>query len=192
MAANIKDIIENTKNIYMTDSSLNTLLDFERVIDELDIYSFSHWKMGELVEGPVYEKYFVTCTLMWPYKKMPDPRGGERLLEYGCEIRYKKDILEYPVKVNTPDDFVPGTKVPNMGKSPVWLVEIVMPKKLMQEIHRGSLELESETIDAEDIEQAYETGTDDDTYKTQEEQNTSPTQAGQQAPTAPEQQNVPA
>lgn len=192
MAANIKDIIENTKNIYMTDSSLNTLLDFERVIDELDIYSFSHWKMGELVEGPVYEKYFVTCTFMWPYKKMPDPRGGERLLEYGCEIRYKKDILEYPVKVKSPDDFVPGTKVPNMGKAPVWLVEVVMPKKLMQEIHRGSLELESETIDAEDIEQAYETGTDDDTYKTQEEQNTSPTQAGQQAPTAPEQQNVPA
>ncbi len=192
MAANIKDIIENTKNIYMTDSSLNTLMDFERVIDELDIYSFSHWKMGELVEGPVYEKYFVTCTFMWPYKKMPDPRGGERLLEYGCEIRYKKDILEYPVKVKSPDDFKPGTKVPNMGKAPVWLVEVVMPKKLMQEIHRGSLELESETIDAEDIEQAYETGTDDDTYKTQEEQNTSPTQAGQQAPTAPEQQNVPA
>jgi hypothetical protein len=192
MAANIKDIIENTKNIYMTDSSLNTLLDFERVIDELDIYSFSHWKTGELVEGPVYEKYFVTCTFMWPYKKMPDPRGGERLLEYGCEIRYKKDTLEYPVKVKTPDDFKPGTKVPNMGKAPVWLVEIVMPKKLMQEIHRGSLELESETIDAEDIEQAYETGSDDDTYKTQEEQNTNPTQAGQQAPTAPEAQNVPA
>lgn len=192
MAANIKDIIENTKNIYMTDSSLNTLLDFERVIDELDIYSFSHWKTGELVEGPVYEKYFVTCTFMWPYKKMPDPRGGERLLEYGCEIRYKKDTLEYPVKIKTPNDFEPGTKVPKMGKTPVWLVEIVMPKKLMQEIHRGSLELESETIDAEDIEQAYETGTDDDTYKTQDEQNTSPTQAGQQAPTAPEQQNVPA
>ena len=123
---------------------------------------------------------------------MPDPRGGERLLEYGCEIRYKKDLLEYPVKVKTPTDFEPGTKVPKMGKTPVWLVEIVMPKKLMQEIHRGSLELESETVDAEDIEQAYETGTDDDTYKTQEEQNTNPTQAGQQAPTAPEQQNAPA
>jgi hypothetical protein len=172
MAANIKDIIENTKNIYMTDSSLNTLLDFERVIDELDIYSFSNWKAGELAEGPVYEKYFVTCTFMWPYKKMPDPRGGERLLEYGCEIKYKKDILEYPVKVKTPDDFEARSKVPKMGKVPVWLVEVVMPKKLMQEIHRGSLELESDTIDAEDIEQAYETGADDDTYKTDDEQNT--------------------
>jgi hypothetical protein len=192
MAANIKDIIENTKDIYMTDSSLNTLLDFERVIDELDIYSFSQWKSGELVEGPIYEKYFVTCTFMWPYKKMPDPRGGERLLEYGCEIRYKKDMLEFPVKVETPTDFTPGTKIPKMGKVPVWLVEVVMPKKLMQEIHRGSLELESETIDAEDIEQAYETGADDDTYKTDDEQN-APAQAAPQAQAAPVGgQNVPA
>ena len=168
MAANIKDIIENTKDIYTADSSLNTLLDFERVLDELDIYVFANWKQGELVEGPIYEKYFVTCTFMWPYKNMPDPRGGERLLDYGCEVRYKKDILEYPVKVKTPTDFKPGTKVPKMAKSPIWLVEIVMPKKLMQEIHRGSLELESDTIDAEDIEQAYETGADEDTYKTEE------------------------
>lgn len=166
MAANIKDIIENTKDIYATSSSLDTLLDFERVLDELDIYAFANWKNGELVEGPTYEKYFVTCIFMWPYKGMPDPQGGERLLDYGCEIRYKKDTLEYPAKVKTPTDFKPGTKVPKMTKSPVWLVEIVMPKTLMQEIHRGSLELESDTIEAEDIEQAYETGADEDTYKT--------------------------
>jgi hypothetical protein len=171
MPANIKDIIENTKDIYMTDSSLNSLLDFERVIDELDLYAFTNWKKGELVEGPIYEKYFVTCTFMWPYKKMPDPRGGERLLEYGCEINYKKDVLEYPVKITSPNDYEDGTKMPKLAKSPIWLVEITMPKKLMQEIHRGSLELEGSTIDAEDIEQAYETGADNDTYKTDDGQN---------------------
>jgi hypothetical protein len=45
----------------MTDSAVNTLLDFERVIDELDIYAFKNWKRGELVAGPKYEKYFVVC-----------------------------------------------------------------------------------------------------------------------------------
>ncbi len=165
----IADVLENTKEIYMTDSSLNTLLDFERVIDELDIYVFDNWKNGELVEGPRYEKYFVTCIFMWPYKMMPDPRGGERLLEYGCEVRYMKEELEYPVQVKSPDDYRGGTHVPKLAKTPVWLVEIVMPKKLMQEIHRGSLELEGENIDAEDIEQAYESGIDDDVYKSQEE-----------------------
>ena len=161
MSNHIKDVIENTKQIYMSDSALNTLMDFERVLDELDIYVFENWKGGELVDGPVYEKYFVTCTFMWPYKKMPDPRAGERLLDYGCEVRFKKDVLEYPIKVKTPNDFKAGTKVPKLGKAPVWLVEIVMPKKLMFEIERGSLELENENIEAEDVEQAYETGQDE-------------------------------
>ena len=161
----LKDVIENTKQIYMTDSSINTLLDFERIIDELDIYTFDHWKQGEIVEGPVYEKYFVTCTLMWPYKRKPDTRGAKRLAEYGCVIKYRKDILEYPIKIKAPKDFEPGTKMPKLGKAPVWLVTITVPKKLMQDIHQGSLELESETIDSEDIEQSYEQGLDDKMYQ---------------------------
>ena len=172
MAKAIHDVIENTKEIFMTDSSLNTLLDFERVLDELDLYVFAHWKEGELIEGPVYEKYFVTCTFMWPYKLMPDPRGGERLLEYDCEIYYSKDTLEYPIKVKNPDDFEPGTKMPKMKKAPIWLVKIVMPKKLMQEIQQGSLDLESTTLDLEDIEKAYEEGEDSaDSFDQEEQQN---------------------
>lgn len=165
MATNINDVLENIKSISLTDSAVNTLLNFERVIDELDTYAFLNWKKGELVQGPKYEKYFVTCTFMWPYKRMPDPRAGERLLEYGCKIAYKKDHLEYPIKVKSPSDFKPGTKFPKMARIPVWLVEIVMPKKLMQEINQGSLELESGNIDVEDMEQAYEQGLDDKMYQ---------------------------
>ena len=161
----IKDVIENTKQIYMTDSAISTLLDFERIIDELDIYTFDHWKQGEVVEGPIYEKYFVTCTLMWPYKRKPDTRGAQRLADYGCVVKYKKDVLSYPVKVKTPNDFAPGTKMPKMGKAPVWLVTLTVPKKLMQDIHQGSLELENETLDSEDIEQSYEQGLDDKMYQ---------------------------
>ena len=170
MAKPIADVIENTKEIFMTDSALTSLLDFERVLDELDLYVFAHWKEGELVEGPVYEKYFVTCTFMWPYKLMPDPRGGERLLDYDCEVYYAKDQLEYPIKVEDPDDYQPGTKMPRMAKKPVWLVTIVMPKKLMQEIQQGSLELEGATLDLEDIESAYEEGTDEAMDLDQQEQ----------------------
>lgn len=179
MAKEILDVIENTREIFMTDSSLSTLMDFERVLDELDIYVFKHWKQGELVEGPIYEKYFVTCTFMWPYKLMPDPRGGERLLSYDCEVYYSKDRLAYPVKVDDPDDFEPGTKMPKMTHTPVWLVTIVMPKKLMQEINQGSLELESETLDLEDIEQAYEEGTDDNETSTDQSAPAEPTGTGQ-------------
>jgi hypothetical protein len=171
MPANIRELLDNTKQIFMTDSAVGTLLDFERVLDELDLYAFANWKQGELVEGPVYQKYFVTCTFMWPYKKMPDPKGAPRLSEYECEVRYKQDFFEHPDRVKSPDDFKPGTKVPRMIKSPIWLVEIVMPKKLMADIQQGALELESGTIDMEEVDQAYETGAADDTQDQQEKLN---------------------
>jgi len=170
MVAKTQDILDNTKNIFMTDSVLESLMDFERVLDELDTYVFKNWSKGELVEGPIYEKYFIICTFMWPYKLMPDPRAGERLLEYDCQVRYKKTMFEYPVKVKDSDDFRSGTHMPRMSKKPVWLVEITMPKQLMKDIHQGSLELESDTIDLEDIDNAYEVGLEDDTYKNKEEQ----------------------
>lgn len=171
MPANIRELLDNTKQIFMTDSAVGTLLDFERVLDELDLYAFANWKQGELVEGPTYQKYFVTCTFMWPYKKMPDPKGASRLSEYECEVRYKQDFFEHPDRVKSPDDFKPGTKVPRMIKSPIWLVEIVMPKKLMSDIQQGALELESGTIDMEEVDQAYETGAADDTQDQQEKLN---------------------
>jgi hypothetical protein len=171
MPTNIKDVLENTKTISLTDSAVNTLLDFERVIDELDVYTFANWKKGELVVGPKYEKYFVTCTFMWPYKLMPDPRGGQRLLDYGCEIKYKKDHLQYPVKIKDPEDFLPGTKVPKMARVPIWLVEIVK-------------------VDAEDIEQSYEEGLDDNMYKTESDAPTSASQGQENTPQG--QQNGPA
>ena len=174
MAADIKKILDNTKEIYMTDSSLETLLDYERVLSDLDLYAFDNWKRGELVEGPVYEKYFVTCTFMYDYKNMPDPAGGERLLNYGCEITYKKDILEYPVDVKSYTDFKPGTKMPRMVSKPIWLVTITMPKQLMSDIEQGSIELENGLLDQEDIEQAAEEGQTDDVFQQDMEQQNAP------------------
>jgi hypothetical protein len=169
MTTTIQSALENIKDIYMSDSSLSTLLDFERVIDELDVYVFENWKQGELVAGPEYEKYFVTCTFMWPYKKMPDPRGGEQLLNYNCEVLYKKDELEFPVKPKNESDFRPGTKMPKTKSVPIWLVTITMPKSLMTDIQRGSVEVENEKLDMEEIESAYEQGDDEAQTETQEQ-----------------------
>jgi hypothetical protein len=180
MTTHVKDIIDNVKNLYTTTSSLESLMDFERVLDELDTYVFANWSKGELVEGPVYDKYFVTCTFMWPYRLMPDPRGGERLLDYKCEVSYKKESLFYSVDVKDYNDFEDNTHVPKTAKKPIWLVTITIPKQLMRDIHQGSLELEAETIDIEDIEQAYEVGMGDDVYKQNEDNNEQPLQ---QSPT---------
>ena len=172
MATSLREIIENTKELSMSQSSLEAMLDFERVLDELDLYAFRNWKKGELIAGPRFEKYYISAMFMWPKHAMPDPRGAERLLQYDCEVKYAKDTLEYPVKVESQDDFKPGTKVPKLAKMSVWLVEIIMPKSLMRDIERGALELENETIDLEDIEQAYEEGFDEDQFKADQEEGT--------------------
>jgi len=170
MATNIKSLLQNIKNIYMSDSSLETLLDYERVLDEMDIYSFKNWKKGELGAGPIYEKYFVTCKWIYNYRDMPDPDGGARLLNYGCEVVYELDTLEYPIEVQNPDDFKAGTKVPRLVSKPIWVVSITIPKKLMSEIEKGSVELENEILDKEEIETAEEEGDDNDVFQKQQGQ----------------------
>ena len=158
-------VADNIRDIYMSDGSLSTLLDFERVLDELDLYAFKNWQIGELVAGPQIGKYRVTCTFMWPKNLMPDPRGGRRLLPFDCEVLYKKQKIKIPIKIQDPSDYIPGTKKARLMEKEVWLVEITMPKHLMSDIRTGSIELEDQDIDLEDLDSAYEHDLDDDQYQ---------------------------
>ena len=155
-------VADNIRDIYMSEGSLTTLLDFERVLDEVDIYAFRNWEMGELVAGPDIGKYRVTCTFMWPEKLMPDPRGGRRLLPFDCEVSYMKKDIKIPVKITDPSDYRSGTKKAKLITKQVWLVEIVMPKALMNDIRTGSIEMEDQDIDLDDLDQAYEQDLDKD------------------------------
>jgi hypothetical protein len=153
---NIKDSIQSIKKIYMSDSALGMLCDFERVLDDVDLYVFPNWEKGELVEGPKIAKYFVTCKFMWPLEMMPDPSGAKRLLPFGCRIKYQKTHVEMPVEIKKSDDYRPGSKKGKLIKTPVWIVEIMMPKHLMKEVKQGSKEIAGEDIDLNDLQQAYE------------------------------------
>ena len=107
------DIVKNIDYIYSSNTSFEILKDFERVLDELDLYVYENWPDGELVQGPEIERHWVSCTFMWPEKKMPDPMGGKRLLSYDCKVYYKKDFVVEARKIKTPDDIRPGTKKAN-------------------------------------------------------------------------------
>lgn len=162
-------VADNIKTIYMSDGSLSTLLDFERVLDELDIYAFKNWQIGELVAGPEIGKYRVSATFMWPRNLMPDPRGGRRLLPFDCEVLYKKQKIKIPIKITDPSDYRPGTHKAKITEKEVWLVEIIMPKNLMSDIRTGSIELEDEEIDLEELDQAYEQDLDKEEMQNQEQ-----------------------
>ena len=158
-------VADNIRDIYLSEGSLLTLLDFERVLDELDLYAFKNWEIGELIAGPEIGKYKVSCTFMWPKKFMPDPRGARRLLPFDCEVKYKKTMMKVPIKIENPSDYRPGTHKARIAEVPVWLVEITMPKSLMSDIRTGSIELEDQEIDLADLDDAYEQDLDQESYQ---------------------------
>lgn len=133
----IVDVIKNIQTLSENNSAFSVLKDFERVLDELDIYVFKNWEEGELLSGPDVSRYSVKCSFMWPREEMPDPQGGKRLNDYGCKVVYKKEQILIPRKIKDPGDFRPGTKKGKIDAHPVWVVEIDMPKKLMQDVSIG-------------------------------------------------------
>lgn len=159
---NFVSIVSTVKGIMTSDGTMSTLLDFERVLDECDLYAFRNWTQGELVQGPINNRYSVKCIFMWPYKLMPDPSGMKRLLSIGCNLKIAKDELEVPIEVTNYDDFVAGTMYPKMIKRKVWYIQIEIPKELMNEIKEGSIDLADQTIDLQEIEQAYEEDLDNE------------------------------
>ena len=165
------EIVQNIDSIYTSDGTMAVLLDWERVLDEADIYAFKNWHLGELVDGPVVKRYSVSATLMWPHGLMPDPRGAKRLLPLGCEVKFKKTTIKVPVQIKTPDDYHGGTKYPKLVDRSVWLVNITIPKDLMNDIRDGSIDLADQTVDLEDLESAYAKDYDTEGLKDQDEQN---------------------
>jgi hypothetical protein len=149
-------IIDTVKGIFTSDGSMAVLLDFERVLDEADLYAFRNWELGELVQGPVVKRYNVGCMFMWPYKLMPDPAGCKRLLHLGCNILWKKTKIKVPVEVTDYDDFQPGTRYPKMKFKTIWLVYIEMPKEIMDDIREGSVDLAGQSIDLEELDNSYD------------------------------------
>jgi hypothetical protein len=134
------DVIKNIENIYGSNSSFGVLKDFERVLDELDLYVYKNWEDGELAAGPKIDRHWITCSFMWPREKMPDPMGGKRLLDYDCKVLYKKNYLIKPRQILEPGDIRPGTKKGVLDRHPIWIVEIHMPKKLLADFYGADLE----------------------------------------------------
>ena len=117
----VLDIIKNVQSLYAVGPTPGILKDFERVVDELDVYVFENWADGELLSGPVDSRHFVTCSFMWPADKMPDPAGGKRLLDKGCKVTKGK-----------------------IDAHDICIVEIKMPKALIGNFKHGKDEIESQ------------------------------------------------
>jgi len=101
------DVIKNIESMYESNTAFNVLKDFERVLDELDLYVYKNWEDGELAEGPIIDRHWVSAKFFWSADQMPDPMGGKRLLDYDCKVFYQKSYIIKPRTVMDPDDFRP-------------------------------------------------------------------------------------
>jgi hypothetical protein len=73
--------------------------------------------------------------------------------------------MKIPIRITDPSDYRPGTKKARITEKKIWLVQITMPKSLMSDIRTGSIEMEDQDIDLEDLDDAYEQDIDKDSYQ---------------------------
>lgn len=140
MHHDILDVIRNIQDLYENNTSLAVLKDFERVLDEMDMYVYENWEDGELAYGPKVDRHWITAGFMWPKDKMPNPVAAKRLTELGCKVLYQKSHLVEPRKIKTESDLRPGTKKGKLDRHPIWIVEIQMPKTVAFDIYRGYMD----------------------------------------------------
>ena len=162
----IEELKQTLDNLVDSSNDLNVLLEFEEVLDNLNIYSYKNWEYGEVIAGPEVSKYWVTVTLMYPYKLMPDPDAALRLKKHGARVFYGKDVFKEPKKIMTPDDLEPtgedGKRRPKRISKPIWLVTIEMPRQFVSEFDSNKITINGMDIDMSEVEGAYDSDYDNE------------------------------
>ena len=159
MTISVKLLNDQIKKISETNTLLDMLLEFEKILEDIDVYAYKNWSKGEILEGPILDRHYVTVKLLYPHKEMPDPSGAKRLLARECLVKYRKDTLVSPVKVQSFNDVVaeisPDGVTKHRAKSksePVWVVEIKMPRKYVDEFSSEVVEADEDSyVDTESL-----------------------------------------
>lgn len=158
MTISVKLLNDKIEEVSKSNTLLDMLMEFEKVLDELDMYAFKNWDQGEILEGPEIGRHYVNVKLLYPYKSMPDPEGAKRLIARDCLVKYSKDMLESPRPVKTFSDVEVSLRpdgsqkfTPKADSEPVWVISVDMPRRYVDEFSASHIEAkEDEYIDQED------------------------------------------
>jgi len=152
----------SVRSLTDNESLLDVMLQVEDYLDSLDLYAFANWVEGQVVEGPFIHRYWVNLALLYPYKKMPDPRGGERLLKFGTKVKYKKIKQEVASEIRDQGDLGSDGR-PKMEEKLMWIIYLKIPRRFIEELGLWDLDDSEEDINVEDVEDAKDEGVDDET-----------------------------
>lgn len=163
-----QDIIDRLSTNIDRSNALETLMQVDGVLDSLNVYAYENWIEGEVVDGPAIERYWVTVTLMYPKKMMPNPDGAKRLVDAGCKVYYAKDVYTTAAKLVTPDDLEyseeggDGRPRAKEVKRDVWLVTLEIPRQFMDSLVTDKVAVDDADINYDDVEAAYDDGLGDE------------------------------
>ena len=122
------------QQLYKNENFLDSLINIDDFFDILGLYVFPNWLDCEVVEVK-YLKYFTNIKLKSPYKKMPHPKGSVLLTKYDCQVKYIKTTEYLPKEVKSIDDTVidkeNGERKPKVEKKNVWIIDILIPNKMI-------------------------------------------------------------
>jgi len=152
----------------LEDSShlLNILLQLEDILDSLDCYVYRNWIHGEVIEGPIIKRHWISFSLLYPHDRMPDPRASLRLMKHGLKVEFQKvqeNGKDFHPLVDDKAD--PTRLVGETEKTPkqwFWMIKITVPRRLLDEIETDTDFYEDE-VDMDDVNAAKDSGIDNET-----------------------------
>ena len=93
MTISVKILNDKIVEVSKSNTLLDMLMEFEKTLDELDLYAFKNWDKGEILEGPEIGRHYVNVKLLYPHKQMPDPEGAKRLIARDCLVKYSNNVI---------------------------------------------------------------------------------------------------
>lgn len=159
------------KRLSDSSSLTDVLIQMEDFLDSLDLYVFKNWFDGEIVDGPNVSRYWVSMTLKYDYKDMPDPAGGLRLLKHGAKVKFRRGkeedtetkssldqsemqrilaVQNQPAQTFRPDKTFNDPEYPEqLPLKKIWLIDIEIPRQFIEDLEDDDLDLYDKEIEDE-------------------------------------------
>jgi len=122
------------QELYKNDDFFEILINIDDFFDIINLYVFPNWLSCEVVDVD-FLKYFTCITLKSPYNKMPHPKGSSLLVKYDCQVKYRETYEYIPKEVKSVEDTYvdkfTGERKPKAEKRKVWLIDIMIPNRLI-------------------------------------------------------------
>lgn len=167
----MKEDYEFLKKLERSQTLVRVLVAFEDFLDGLDMYAFKNWFKGEVIEGPIIERYWVTVALKFDYRDMPDPSGAKRLFKSGARVKYleaKQEVYQEeadPIlgsQQTANATQVAANKEAEPTHKKVWIVIIELPRRFVEDVIDADLEEFEEYLDVDDVSDARDDGLNDE------------------------------